>query len=258
MIIRTFLLLRTKIKSLFLRSIAFSARVEYSQVSKKAKVWRKARLFHSSIGAYSYVGPGSRVIHANIGKFCSISDAIIGMGSHPLTNIATSSLFTEKRNGTGYSWVKRSHFDEFKTINIGNDVWIGTRAIIMGGVNIGNGTVVGAGAIVTHDVPPYAIVAGVPAKIIRYRFPQEVIDKLEEAKWWDLPVEELKKHIGLFQKDNITDDEISKIKQLCDNTLKFSQLTHSGGGYELGLIYSRILYGSSCRAFSYNGWGLAA
>lgn len=212
MIVRIFLLLCTKIKSLFLRSIAFCARVEYSQVSRNAKVWRKAKIFHSSIGAYSYVGPGSRVIYANIGKFCSISDAIIGMGSHPLNYIATSSLFTEKCNGTGHSWVKKSCFDEFKTITIGNDVWIGTRAIIMGGVNIGNGAVVGAGAIVTHDVPPYAIVAGVPAKVIRYRFPQELIDKLEEAKWWDLPDDVLKEHINLFQKEDISLTDIEKFK----------------------------------------------
>lgn len=212
MIKRIILLFFSKFKSLFSKSVAFSARVEYSCVNPKAKVWRKAKIFHSSIEAYSYVGPGSRVIYANIGKFCSISDAIIGMGSHPLTNIATSSLFTGKRNGTGYSWVKKSCFDEFKTITIGNDVWIGTRAIIMSGVNIGNGAVVGAGAIVTHDVPPYAIVAGVPAKVIRYRFPQGLIDKLEEAKWWDLPDDVLKEHINLFQKEDISLTDIEKFK----------------------------------------------
>lgn len=85
----------------------------------------------------------------------------------------------------GISWTDHNSYDEFKEIYIGNDVWIGQRAMVMGGVRIGNGAVVGAGAVVTKDVPPYTIVGGVPAKIIRYRFSDKVVKKLQSSKWWD-------------------------------------------------------------------------
>ena len=73
-----------------------------------------------------------------------------------------------------------------KTI-IGNDVWVGYGATILRGVNIGNGAIIGAGAVVTKDVPPYAVVAGVPAKIIRFRFDDNKIDSLQKSNWWDKP-----------------------------------------------------------------------
>ena len=74
-------------------------------------------------------------------------------------------------------------------IKIGNDVWIAENVTIIGNVNIGDGAIIAFGAIVTHDIPPYAIVGGVPAKIIKYRFSQEIIDELLELKWWNLPYE---------------------------------------------------------------------
>ena len=101
-----------------------------------------------------------------------------------------------------------------KKVIIGNDVWIGSHALILGGVKIGDGAVIGAGAVVTKDVPPYAVVGGVPARIIKYRFSQEIIDKLLEIKWWNLPENILKENIKLFQTDNITFDLLQKFSQL--------------------------------------------
>ena len=199
MISRILLFLFSKIRSLFLRSIAFSACVEYSQVSRKAKVWNRCKLFHSSIGDYSYIGQNARLIHAHVGKFCSLAgDGAYGMGSHSLDYISTSSLFTSSRNGTCIKWTNRSSYEEYKEIHIGNDVWIGMRVMVMGGVSIGNGAVVAAGAVVTKDVPPYAIVGGVPARVIKYRFPEEIIQKLENSKWWALDDDTLKLNIHLF------------------------------------------------------------
>ncbi|MCL4136297.1 UNVERIFIED_CONTAM: hypothetical protein GTU68_032911 [Idotea baltica] len=82
--------------------------------------------------------------------------------------------------------------DEVLYVNIGNDVWIGERALISQGVNIGDGAVVGMGSIVTKDVPAYAVVAGTPAKVIRYRFDEDVILRLQTSKWWELPDSQIK------------------------------------------------------------------
>lgn len=192
-------IIANKLKAIFLPSMAFSSRVEKSSISKKAKVWGNCRVFHSELGDYSYLGPNSRLIHTRVGRFCSIAaNCIIGMGSHPLNYLSTSSIFTAPHNGLGQSWTKKAFFEEYKPIVIGNDVWIGQRVMIIGGVKIGDGAVVGAGAIVTNDVPPYAIVAGVPARIIRYRFSDDIIAELECLKWWDIPDNVLKDNITFF------------------------------------------------------------
>ena len=208
------MLIISKFESLFLRSIALSSRVEYSKVSSKAKVWGGCKVFHSTIGDYSYLGQNSRLIYAHVGKFCSIGgNCAIGMGSHSIKNISTSPIFTAKKNAIGVSWSHENTFEEYKLIEIGNDVWIGQRVMMMGGVHVGHGAVIGAGAVVTKDVPPYAIVAGVPAKLIRYRFPQEQIDALLANPWWNYPDKKLRERIKLFQdSDNI--DE--KINELCN------------------------------------------
>ena len=117
-----------------------------------------------------------------------------------MPSVSTSSIFTGKRNGTGIKWTEKNKFDEFREITIGNDVWIGQRVMIMGGVTVGDGAVIGAGAIVTKDVPPYAVVAGVPSKIIRYRFSDETIQTIKSLNWWNTPDDELKMKIELFQK----------------------------------------------------------
>ncbi len=166
-------------------------------------IYGGSQIFQSHIGSYSYVANNSQVICATIGRYCSIADnVIIGPGNHTLSNISTSPIFTETRNALGIQWSDDTKVEPFRPVSIGNDVWIGSRAIIIGGITIGNGAVVGAGAIVTKDVPPYAIVGGVPAKVIRYRFSPEVIEKLLELQWWNLPDETLKEHIALFQQEN--------------------------------------------------------
>lgn len=182
-----------------------------SRVSKKARIYRGTQIYKSSIGDYSYAAPKSKLIDAKVGKFCSIGhESCIGMGRHTLNKLSTSPIFTEKNNSLGQKWVdKDKSVIPFQTINVGNDVWIGRNALIMGGVNIGNGAVVGAGAVVTKDIPPYAVVGGVPAKIIRYRFPEDIIKKLEEIQWWNLPEDILKSNIHLFQKEDINKDDLN-------------------------------------------------
>lgn len=195
-------------------AVSFFAKIDNkSAISRKARVYGHVQVTSSSMGDFSYIGRYSRMIHADIGKFCSIAgETKIGIGTHTLDKISTSPIFTEAKNGTKHSWVKMSAVNPFKRVTVGNDVWIGVRTMVMGGITIGDGAVIGAGSIVTKDIPPYAIAVGVPAKVIRYRFPQEQIDALLANPWWNLPEEQLRKRIELFQSsDNIAD----KINEIC-------------------------------------------
>lgn len=97
---------------------------------------------------------------------------------------------------------------------IGNDVWIVARAIIKDGILVGDGAVIGAGAVVTHDVPPYAVVAGVPARMIRYRFD---IDLLLALKWWDWPKVKLKNALSSFQENHVTYEILKSMKEINNN-----------------------------------------
>lgn len=183
-----------------------------SHINRKAKVYGHTHIANSTIGAYSYVSRNSRVVHADVGKFCSIaSEAKVGMSTHTLDKLSTSPIFTEAKNATKHSWVNNSTVSPYERVTIGNDVWIGVRAIILGGKTIGDGAVIAAGAIVTKNVPPYAVVAGVPAKVVRYRFPQEVIDRLEALQWWNLPDKVLQESIALFQSNEIDINALEKL-----------------------------------------------
>lgn len=201
------------LKNLFNPAVSLLAIVDtFSLIDKRAKVHHKAKVFHSRIGSYSYIGKRGTLVFAEVGSFCSVAaDACVGMGKHDLSKLSTSPIFTEKVNGTGHSWTENAPFSYEKVI-VGSDVWIGERAMVMGGRTIGNGAVIAAGAVVTKDVPPYAVVGGVPAKVIKYRFSPEIIDALEKLEWWSLPESVLKEHIDAFQTDSITTETLKKIK----------------------------------------------
>lgn len=150
------------------------------------------KIANSSIGSYTYFGGNASVNNTDIGKFCSIGpNFICGWGIHPVNGLSTSPMFysTAKQNGTTLTDKDKIH--EHLPIKIGNDVFIGANVMVLDGVKIGNGSVIGAGTVVTKDVPDYAIVAGSPMKIIRYRFTDDKIEKLNEIKWWDFPKEKL-------------------------------------------------------------------
>lgn len=204
------------LKFLFCSKVSKLALVDNkSQIDSRATIGRKVKFLCSKINKYSYIGKGTSIIHCDIGSFCSIAgDSVIGLGNHTLNHLSTSPIFTEKTNGTRYQWCNYSSVNPYSRIVIGNDVWIGAKVIVMGGVTIGDGAVIGAGSIVTKDVPPYAIVAGVPAKIIRYRFDPFVVDKLLELQWWNYDESVIRNKIHLFQSENITIEMIHELKNL--------------------------------------------
>lgn len=156
------------------------------KIGKGSHILRNATINNCSIGKYSYCNKNVLIQNAEIGNYCSIaSDVIIGLGNHPLNLFSTATVFYKAHNTLRIKLRDNDYdFDEYKKINIEHDVWIGARAIIMDGVKISTGSVVAAGSVVTKDVPPYAIVAGVPARIIKYRFDDYKIEELLKSKWW--------------------------------------------------------------------------
>lgn len=177
------------------------------EIDSKAKIGSGCNCIKVKIGRYSYMGNNNSIANTTIGSFCSIASyCAIGGGDHALTGVSTSTAFTKGRNAFN------KHFAEFEynmnnPVVIGNDVWIGEKVFINSGVKIGDGAVVGAHSVVTHDIGPYEIVAGAPARVIRKRFPDEVIDRLEQLKWWNWSEEVITKMGCYF------DDPIKLIEQ---------------------------------------------
>jgi acetyltransferase-like isoleucine patch superfamily enzyme len=139
-------------------------------------------LNNTHIGSYSYLGSNCKIHYTIIGKFCSIgSDVKIGLSNHPTRNFVSTSPYFYLPNFNGNkNFVDKQFFEPHKSINIGNDVYIGSNALVLDGVTIGDGAIIAAGAIVTKNVEPYSIVAGVPAKEIRKRFSEKEILQLLE------------------------------------------------------------------------------
>lgn len=173
-------------------SLVRSERAE-TTLGKHTNVVAPYFLHHVSLGNYSYIARNSHISHCTIGKFCSIGpNFCCGLGIHPTNGISTSPMFYSTAKQNGVSFCGEDKVQEFAQTTIGNDVFIGANVTVLDGVTIGDGAVIGAGAVVTKDIPPYAIVAGVPAHIIRFRFDDKTIDNLLRKQWWNSTKEELR------------------------------------------------------------------
>lgn len=153
-------------------------------------------IFNGCLGYGTYLSNNCILCATNVGRFTSIAPFVrTNGGVHPYTfpYATTCPMFFSTQKQNGKTFAKRNSFDEFRGIlSIGNDCWIGENVFLVGGISVGDGAVVLAGAVVTKDVPPYAIVGGVPAKIIKYRYDEETIKFLLDIKWWNKDVQWLK------------------------------------------------------------------
>ncbi len=165
------------------------------------------------IGRGTYINEVTRINGCKtIGRYCSISHNVkIGVGSHPKEWLSTSPIFYSKSRGLIEDNLYENSKED-KDIIIKNDVWIGCNSVIMPGVIVGNGSIIAAGAIVTKNVPDYAIVGGVPAKIIGYRFENNIIEKLIQVEWWNKDIETLKKVVNEMSNINYIIRELNKIE----------------------------------------------
>ena len=208
-IIRAFayclIMLRQKVKN---RDVIF----EFGSKAPIGTVFEgKNKLSHHSffageMGFASYIGANS-VVGGKIGRFCSIAENVIFLTkTHPVQGfVSTHPAFYSLKKQSGFTYVDKQVFNEQPclkgskySIEVGNDVYIGYGATIVGPCKIGDGAVIAAGAVVTRDVPPYVIVGGVPARVIRKRFSDEEIDFLMQLEWWNKPKEWLKEHAKSF------------------------------------------------------------
>lgn len=166
----------------------------------------KNTLFYGKVGRGTYIGENC-CIKAKIGRYCSIANYVkTTSGTHPTSVfVSTHPCFFSTKKQAGFTYVTNDLFqekicadDKGNGIVIGNDVWIGQGVTILEGVTIGDGAIIAAGAVVVKDVEPYSIVGGVPAKLIKWRFSQEQIEKLMKLKWWEKEEDWVVKHSSTF------------------------------------------------------------
>ena len=172
--------------------------IYHSKIDKSSRIFSGSTIYNVQMDRHSYCGYDCSIFDCKIGAFCSIGGKVsIGAANHPMAWVSTSPAFSD----TGGSIKKKFAHHKYevrKATVIGNDVWIGENVQIKSGVTIGNGAIIGMGSVVTKDVPDYAVVAGVPAKIIRMRFEPNIIRQLLETEWWNWEEDKLCEYAPLF------------------------------------------------------------
>ena len=194
-------------------SVGDDTTIERCRFEHCVTINRRSYINDSEIGAYSYAGINTTMNWTKLGRFCSLARNVdIGGFDHDYRKVTTMPAFRfqQTNNGGGKLRMREQH----DLCSIGNDVWIAAGAIILHKVKIGDGAVIGAGAVVTHDVPPYAIAAGVPAKIIGYRCDESIIQDLMLLRWWDWPEEKIQKYMDQLIHRELNAETIAWMKEI--------------------------------------------
>ena len=196
------------------------------------------------LGKFTFVNSGTTLFRGTeIGRFCSIGkNCEIGAFDHPIDWLSSSPIqYNIAMHFPDYvhSFKQQAYKRPASTI-IGNDVWIGSLAIIKRGVIIGDGAIIAWGAVVIGDVPPYAIVGGVPAKILKYRFEPEIVEQLLSLKWWDMSAGKLQNLPWNDVKAVIKQLKVDDLKQILSSSDKNGSITSVG--IEAEEFYARFSY----------------
>jgi virginiamycin A acetyltransferase len=189
-------------QTVYLKNVITRNNIKVGDYTIYNDLYNNPRDFEKNNVLYHYPVNNDKLI---IGKFCSIACGakfLMTSGNHTMQSLSTYTfpIFGEEWDET---LKPKDAWDNKGDIVIGNDVWIGYDAIIMSGVKIGDGAIIGTRAVVTNHVPPYTIVGGVPAEVIKKRFSDDVIFKLLKIKWWDWPYEKIQASIQYIQLGNI-------------------------------------------------------
>lgn len=184
-------IIKYKLRALFTSKHSFSNIIFNTSFHETIVVRKNSRIYNSTVGRYTYICRNALIQNTVIGSFCSISEGCnIGLPSHPIDMVSTSPVFL-----AGGNYLKKNfsnfEYEESKKTYIGSDVWIGANVLIRDGLTIGDGAVIGMGSVVTHDIPPYEVWAGNPARFIKKRFNNDTIEFLQRFSWWSLPDEKL-------------------------------------------------------------------
>lgn len=217
-IVRQFLLKRKLARKkhvIFGRGVFFD--VEHCEFEGNCRIFYHTTLLNTYVGYGSYIQHDCELNDVKIGRFTSIAPYVrFVTGQHPSSGfISTHPAFFSTNKAAGFTYCRKQKFPDYVQpvcedryqFCVGNDVWIGERVSVMAGVTIGDGAIVAAGAVVTKDIPPYAVVGGVPAKILRYRFGEEERAFLLEKKWWDKDISWIEQHADSF-------DDMKKFREL--------------------------------------------
>lgn len=217
-----------KTRALINNLIYYYSRYKY-KIDHTCKVWPSRKVYNVQCEGYNTISKNvlasnvklgyasgisrdSIIMNAKIGRYTALGPELkMGIGQHPTSKmVSIHPSFYSLKKQYGFSYVNKQKMEEFKyadkenkySVVIGNDVWIASNVTLLEGINIGDGAIIAAGAVVTKDVPPYAIVGGVPAKVIRYRFNEDIISYLLDLKWWEKEEEWINRHAEYFEDVN--------------------------------------------------------
>lgn len=167
--------------------VARGTALRRTQVHASSRIHAGSTAVDCQVDRHSFVGYDCQLLNVEIGPFCSLGSRItIGGVAHPSHFVSTSPVFLSHKDSVKAKFARHDYLPSIPT-TLGADVWVGDGAFIKAGVNVGHGAIIGMGAVVTRDVPPYAVVAGNPARLIRYRFDEDVVQGLLHSAWWTWP-----------------------------------------------------------------------